>query len=170
MTPETLEVAVEPVIRGLGLDLYDLELTGTPRSRCVRITLDGPNGVDLETIALVSQAVAPVLDNRTDLLGHYTLEVSSPGLERALRKPRHFKAAIDTTVSLKVRDAQGHAKHINGMLTAATDDNCTVVVDGTEQEFSYVDVLQARTVFEWGMGSKTKRSNKNSHVKERKAS
>src|ERR1017187_124866 len=89
--------AIEPVVATLGLQIYDLELTGGARTPTVRVTVDAPGGVDLDAIAAASQALSPVLDADPALSqacrGSYTLEVTSPGLERRLRTPSHFRGA-----------------------------------------------------------------------------
>ncbi len=104
---ETIAAAVEPVVAALGLELYDVEATGPARSRTVRVTVDREGGVDLDAVAAVSQALSPVLDAdpavQRSCPGSYTLEVTSPGLERRLRTPTHFRHALGSTVSVKTR-------------------------------------------------------------------
>src|SRR5436190_14857115 len=101
---DTIVQTVAPVIGALGLDLYDIEITGAGRARIVRVLIDRPGGIDLEAIAAAAEAISPVLDSPSVdsmLSGPYALEVSSPGLERPLRTPAHFARAAGETISVK---------------------------------------------------------------------
>src|SRR4051794_36228652 len=107
--------AVAPAVSGLGLHLYDVEVTGSGRGRVVRVLVDRDGGVDLDAITRVSEAVTPLLDTGRAgevLAGSFTLEVSSPGLERPLRRAEHFRGAIGELVSVKSRDATGVARRV----------------------------------------------------------
>ena len=108
---ERLAAVLEPVVRDLGLELYDIELGGTARGRTLRVLVDCEGGVDLDAITSATEALTPVLDGDAEvaqvLPGSYLLEVSSPGLERPLRTPAHFRRAVGDAISLKSRDAQG---------------------------------------------------------------
>jgi len=154
---EGLVQAVEPVVAALGFSLYDVELAGSGRDRTLRVTIDGERGVDLEAITAVTEALSSVLDQDpavdSTLSGSYTLEVSSPGLERSLRTPAHFQGAIGSTVSVKSRDAE-RVRRTKGVIAAADDTGFELDVDGTRERIAYDDVTQARTVFEWGGGAK----------------
>jgi ribosome maturation factor RimP len=162
---DALVRVLEPVVAALGLDLYDVELAGMAHSRTLRVLVDRPigddQGVDLEAITAATQAVSPVLDTdptATSLLrGSYTLEVSSPGLERPLRTPAHYRRAIGSTVSVKSRGADG-PRRLRGVLAAADDTGLDLDTDDGRTHVGYDDVVQARTVFEWGPSSKSSSS------------
>jgi ribosome maturation factor RimP len=141
--------ALAPIVAGLGLDLYDVELNGSGAARTLRVTIEREGGVDLDAITDVTRAVSPVLDAEPSLAGSYLLEVSSPGLERALRTPTHFAGARGTTVSVKFRTDTGTAR-VKGVLVDADDRGCVVEGDDGRHELAYADITQARTVFEWG--------------------
>lgn len=158
---DALRERLEPVIAALGLDLFDVEVTGTGRAQTLRVLIDREGGVDLEAVASATRAVSPLLDDDPSLRGPFTLEVSSPGLERPLRRPEHFARAIGSSVSIKYRDAEGAVARVHGVLTAVDGTGCTVTVDGgAEEQFSYDQVVQAHTVFEWGPAPKPKQSGK----------
>jgi ribosome maturation factor RimP len=150
---ETIAPAVEAVVVAHGLELYDVELTGPNRSRSLRVLVDRAGGVDLETITGVSEALSRVLDADPTLAqacpGRYTLEVSSPGLERRLRTPAHFRRAVGGTVSIKTSTGDGGLRR-RGRLVAADDTGVDVEFDTGPEHLAYVDIAQARTVFEWG--------------------
>jgi ribosome maturation factor RimP len=141
--------AVEPVVAALGLELYDVEVTGTGRALVVRVLVDREGGIDLDTVGAAAQAISPVLDSdqvARALPGAYALEVSSPGLERPLRRPDHFQRAVGSTISVKTP-----GRRIRGVVMEADDDSFELALDdGTKERISYTDVAQARTVFEWG--------------------
>jgi ribosome maturation factor RimP len=149
---DTIARAVEPVVAALDLELYDVELTGPARARNLRVLVDRPGGVDLDTIASTAQALNPVLDADPAVTkacpGRYTLEVSSPGLERRLRTPDHFRRAVGSTVSIKTT-IDGAGLRRRGVLVDAGTDGIDVEFDTGREYLAYADVAQARTVFDW---------------------
>jgi ribosome maturation factor RimP len=158
---ETIARVVEPVVAALGLELYDLDLTGQGRAQTLRVVVDRDGGVDLDAITAVAEAVSPVLDAEAPdvVRGPYALEVTSPGLERALRTPAHFRRAAGATVSVKLRGDDGVARRVRGVLTTADDDGIVVAIqegdgEGAMERARYDDIIQARTVFEWGPAPK----------------
>jgi ribosome maturation factor RimP len=158
-TVDVVTEAVAPAVAILGLRLYDVEVTGTGRARVVRVLVDRDGGVDLDAITRAAEAVAPLLDTGRagdTLAGSYTLEVSSPGLERPLRRAEHFRGAVGEVVSVKARDAAGVAHRVRGTVTGAGDDAFDLTLDdGRVEHVALADVVQARTVFEWSTpGSK----------------
>jgi len=150
---EAIAAALQPAVAALDLQLYDVEITGTGRSRVLRVLIDRDGGIDLDAITRATEAVMPILDGGAlddTLAGSYTLEVSSPGLERPLRRPEHFRSAAGSTVSIKLRAGDEPARRIRGVLADADDDGCNVRLDtGTTERIAYDDIVQARTVFEW---------------------
>jgi ribosome maturation factor RimP len=150
---------IEPVVESLGLGLYDVEITGSGRARVVRVLVDRPAGVDLDTVAAATEAISPVLDAPPVdgwLAGPYALEVSSPGLERPLRTAAHFRGAVGETVSVKTRAFDGVARRDRGVVELAGDTGFELRLDdGSRLSIAYDDVVQARTVFEWGPTPKT---------------
>jgi ribosome maturation factor RimP len=159
---ESIQGVVEPVVTPLGLQIYDLVLAGGD----VRLILDRPGGVDIDTLEEASRRVAPLLEELEDLSGPYNLEVSSPGLERPLRTPEHFAGAVDTVVSVKARGEDGVKERVRGLLVAADADTITIRLDDGEREIALDAIEDARTVFDWspapkpGKGSKPGRAKK----------
>jgi len=145
---ETIRRAVAPALDRLGLELYDVELSGSGRARTLRILLDRPGGVDLDAVTEATRALGPLLDDRL-LAGSAQLEVSSPGLERPLRRPEHFRGAVGDHVSLKLQGPDGPERR-RGVLREADERGGVLEVEGVEHRFDYEAVTQARTVFEWG--------------------
>ncbi len=160
---DSIVEALAPAVGALGLDLYDVEITGGGRARVVRVLVDRVGGIDLEGIAAATEAISPVLDApQIDdaLTGPYALEVSSPGLERPLRTPAHFARAVGETISVKTRAGeQPAARRVRGVVREAGDTGFELVLDdGTTEHFGYDTVTQARTVFEWAPQPKRSKS------------
>ncbi len=142
---------VVPIIDDMGLYLYDIELNGGN----LRITVDGTDGVLLDQLAQLTKAFSHVLDEEDPMPGKYTLEVSSPGVERRLRTPEHFAGAMDEEVNLKLAPHVDGDRRLRGVITAATDTDITLLVDdtaGADQRLTIDlhDITKAVTVFEWG--------------------
>jgi len=153
-TVERVTRLVAPLVADLQLDLYDVELRGGT----LRITVDTPpgssGGVTLDTLALVTRMVSRDLDHDDPMPGHYTLEVTSPGLERSLRTPLHFQREVGKVVALRLRDSVHGERRIQGALTAASDHDVTLELDGELRTVAYDQIDRARTVFEWGPAPK----------------
>lgn len=130
------------------LELDDLEVLGKGRARTVKVVVDG-EGLDLDRISEVSRGLSRLYDAEYDTEGSYQLEVTSPGLERALKRPRHFQKSIGREVVLKGRDQEGNVETHRGVLVAADEESTTVRVDDTESSYPYEAVISARTVFRW---------------------
>ena len=145
---EHVRALVEPVILPLGLELVDVEHVGAT----LRVSVDRPGGVDLDTISAASEAVSAVLDHADPdpVPGRYTLEVSSPGVERPLRTPQHFQKAVGTQVSVRTFPGVDGERRVEGVLTEADDEG--VVVGG--RRIGYGEIERARTVFVWGPAPK----------------
>lgn len=147
---------VDPLLSDLGLEIYDIEqLAGT-----LRITVDRPGGIDLESLALATRVVSRQLDHDDPIPGRYTLEVSSPGLERPLRLPEHYQRALGTDVTVRTHPRDGAPRRLTGLLTAADDDGIVIVVSDPgeaepgEHRLRYDDIDRCRTVFRWGAAPK----------------
>lgn len=132
---------VEEPLAGHGVELVEVEQTGT----LLRITVDSPDGMDLDEIARVTRLVSEVLDANDPLPGRYTLEVSSPGLERPLVTPAHFARFIGSRVAVKLKPGLGGDRRLEGPLESA--DGSGIVVSG--RRLAHDDIERARTVFVW---------------------
>ena len=145
-TDEAVRRLVEPLLAARGLELFDVEL----RSGVLRISVDKDTGLDLDAISEASEVISEALDNEDPIPGKYTLEVSSPGLERPLRTPAHFRRFVGTTVSVRTQPQVEGERRIQGTLEAADDDGITVA----GRRLTYSEIERARTVFEWGPAPK----------------
>ena len=148
-TAERLWGVVEPYVAAEGIELDDIEVVGPTGGRIVRITVDGEQPVGVSRLAELSRGLSRLLDDEDPIAGSYTMEVSSPGLERKLRRPRHYEKSLGSTVKVKTRTEIGGERHHQGKLTAAGADSFSVQVDGDERQIPYGDVTSARTVYVW---------------------
>ena len=166
---------VAPIVSDLGLDLYDLEFV----SGVVRVVVDTkpgtlgengrPAGIDLEKIGLLTRLISKEFDHAEPVPGRYTLEVTSPGLERNLRLPRHYIREVNKEVSVRLTAPleSGGERRIQGVLVAADEREITVRnASDFEIKISYVTIDRARTVFKVETRSKEDaRHSKNSKHK-----
>jgi ribosome maturation factor RimP len=145
-----VRAVVAPIASDLGLDLYDVE----QRGGTLRITLDTPAGseagVTLDTIALASRLMSKALDQDDPIPSRYTLEVTSPGIERSLRVPAHFQREVGKVVAIRLSNVTNEQRRLQGELVTADDDGVTVRTSEGELRVPYADIDRARTVFEWG--------------------
>jgi ribosome maturation factor RimP len=137
---------LRPSVEGVGVELVDVEF----RSGVLQVTVDRDGGVDLEALTAVNRVVSAELDVTDPIPGTYSLEVSSPGIERPLRRPAHFTRAVGQPVTVKTRPQVEGDRRRRGRLVAADDEGFEVEVDGARVRLGYGDVDSVRTVFEWG--------------------
>ena len=147
-----------PLLQGRGMEVYDLTFGGG----VLRIIVDKPGGVGLDEVADASKVVSRLLDDHDVVPGRYTLEVTSPGLERPLRRPEHYAQAVGETVSVKLGPHIDAPRRIQGVLTDSDHDGITVDDGGIHRRAAYADISKARTVFEWGPTSEKKPKEKSS--------
>ena len=133
-------------IDALGLDLEAVDLTSAGKRRVLRVAIDKDGGVTMDDIADATREVSRVLDD-TSVMGEqaYTLEVSSPGVDRPLTLPRHWRRNSGRLV--KVSPVEGEP--VTGRITATDDEGAVVDVEGTEHRFAYVDVKKAKVQIEF---------------------
>ena len=155
-----------PVVEGAGAFLEGIKTTRAGKYSTVRVLVDlpdGPGELGLDALTEVSRAVSAALDEADPVKGRYTLEVSTPGAERELSTPRHFRRAVGHDVELTVEDTEGAEEagntesteddgaeagltRLTGTVAAADDDSVTLRIDGHERVVSLDDIRQARMV------------------------
>jgi ribosome maturation factor RimP len=146
MTGEELTRLLEPTIEQLGYELADLELKLAGRDSLVRVFIDKPEGVGLADCETVSRQVSAVLDVEDPVPGHYLLEVSSPGLDRKLKKPAHFRRYVGEEIRVQLRFPVEGRRKFRGRLTAAGEDTIQIEVDGQLHELPITTIDAARLV------------------------
>ena len=154
-----VESLLRPVVESAGLELVEAAFIREHGRRILRVTVDRdePGGVDLDTIAEVSGRISRRLDLDDVVPGRYDLEVSSPGVERPLKRPREFRRHVGEKVKVRsVEPVDGSRTH-TGTLEAADDDGIVVRTEAGDRRLRYEDVASARTVFEWGPAERSVR-------------
>jgi len=159
-----VEALVGPVVESAGLDLWDVRFGRESGRRVLRVFVDREGGVDLDAIAGISEKISRRLDLEGFAPGPYELEVSSPGLERQLRTPRHFRATVGERVRVRTSAPIDGARSHEGVLAEADDAGLRIDTAEGAVRIPYEAVTSARTVMEWGApatraGKQRKRSN-----------
>jgi ribosome maturation factor RimP len=150
-TTETVEQLIAPVLSSLGIELVDIE--SSPGH--LKVTIDRDPRLDLGAISEATSAVSHVLDEADPVPGgRYELEVSSPGVERRLRRPDHFSRFVGSDIAIRLRAGAGHdgERRFEGRLMAADETGIMVEVPAGDQNprrISYADLERAHTVFDW---------------------
>ncbi|HSR84597.1 MAG TPA: ribosome maturation factor RimP [Streptosporangiaceae bacterium] len=153
--PERLTRLLEPVVHALNMDLEGIRVTSAGRRRILRVVVDADGGVSLDDIALASRELSLKLDNATEMGEQpYTLEVSSPGVDRPLSQPRHWQRALGRLViaPLKVSDApNGNGAAIaEGRIIGSDESGVTLEHAGEARAFGYAELGPGRVQVEFG--------------------
>ena len=146
-----LSELVRPAVAAVGYDLEQLTVTAAGRRSVVRVVVDKDGGVTLDDVADVSRVISDALDAADaadpSLLGAtYVLEVSSPGVDRPLTEPRHWRRNLRRLVTATLREGGP----VTGRVVSADDEAVTLDVDGTEQRLAYADVVRGAVQVEFG--------------------
>ena len=138
---------IRPVIAAAGLDLESVRVTAAGRRRLLRVVVDSDRGVSLDDAAAISRKLSAALD-ATPVMGDfpYTLEVSSPGVDRPLTDPRHWRRAVGRLVRVTVADAGA----VSGRIVAADPEEVTLDVEGTSRRFGYAALGAGAIQVEFG--------------------
>jgi ribosome maturation factor RimP len=144
-----LREIVEPVVTASGYDLEDLTVSRAGRRSLVRVLVDGDGGISLDAVAVISRAISAALDDAEQiggelLAGEYQLEVSSPGVDRPLVLPRHWRRNVGRLVDVAVGGVP-----VTGRVLAADDNGIVLDVSGTQREFGYPDLGPGRVQVEF---------------------
>ncbi|MGZ5214120.1 MAG: ribosome maturation factor RimP [Actinomycetota bacterium] len=143
------ETLIRPVIEGAGLELVDVGFRRESGRRVLRVVVDREGGLDVDTIAELAEKVSRRLDVEGFAPGPYALEVSSPGIERSLKRPRDFERRVGDAVKVKTTTPVEGRTNISGELVSADDDGIVVAAGGGELRVRYNDIASARTVVDW---------------------
>jgi ribosome maturation factor RimP len=130
---------LEPVVAGCGFDLEDVVVTPAGRRRQVRVIVDGDDGVSLDDVAVVSREISAALDGSEAMgSGPYVLEVTSPGVDRPLTQPRHWRRASGRLVRATLTGGE----EITGRVTGADDDTVVLDTDGGERRLGHDELTR----------------------------
>jgi len=140
-----LEESIELTVNGCGAELYDIVNIKENDTSIYRIFITHKDGINLDKCAEISRLISPLLDVHEPLGGKYNLEVSSPGIERKLKRPAHFISSIGENVSIK----DYNKDIIQGKLKSADDNEIVLETKDGEETITYDDISSARTYYEW---------------------
>ena len=147
---ERVEALVEPCITELGYRIWDVEYVKEGAEWYLRITLDSDDGIDIDDCEKVSRAINPIIDEADPIEDFYYLEVSSPGLERVLRKPEHFEASLGSEVEIRLfAPDENKKKSYNGILSAYDEESLIIDMDQTSQKIPMSKISKVQTVFDF---------------------
>ena len=146
MTGDEIQKLIEPTIERLGFELTDLEVRLSGQGGLLRLTIDKPDGIDLDDCEKVSHAVSALLDVEDPVPGNYNLEVSSPGLDRKLTKVEHFQRFEGETLKVTMRFPIEGRRRFRGTLVSSDDESIVVEVDGESHSLPLTMIDTARLV------------------------
>ncbi len=147
---EKVEKLLEPKIQEIGYELYDVEYAKEGKNYFLRIIIDKPEGIDLNDCEKVNNAITDMLDEANYIKEQYFLEVSSPGIERVIRKEKHLKQNIGQEVQVKLfRKDQNGKKEYQGKLLDYTSENITIQTSEEKINIERKNISQIRTIYSW---------------------
>ena len=142
---EPLESQITTLCESVGASVYDMETLTENERTIFRVYITAPGGVSVELCAQVSRLLSPLLDVTPPVSGEYFLEVSSPGLERKLKAPRHYLASIGENVKLTFVDGS----IVKGTLGAYDGEQLTIKTEHGDEIFPTGQILKAATYIDW---------------------
>ena len=140
-----LEEDIEKIVKSHGAIVYDIETTKEFDDTIYRVSILKDGGVSLDLCVDITKDISPLLDIEPPVSGDYRLEVSSPGIERKLTKPKHFKNSIGEKVKVKVLGGN----KLKGTLTDANDEGIEVETKDGKKSYKYSELGTVKTYFEW---------------------
>jgi ribosome maturation factor RimP len=147
-THDRLIARFEPVLKGLGFELIEIEFAPGPGGGTLRIYIDKPpeaeQGIDVEDCAAASHVLSELLDAEDPFPGRYSLEVSSPGTDRVLRTPEHFARFVDNRVKVELLAPRDGRKRYTGMLRRTDGESIEMDVDNFSVSIRLAEISRAR--------------------------
>ncbi|MGX4655997.1 ribosome maturation factor RimP [Micromonospora sp. SCSIO 07396] len=152
---DRLRAVIEPVVAGAGYDLEDVSVSRAGRRHVVRVIVDADGGINLDAVAVVSRAVSAALDAAEEsggdiVAGEYQLEVSSPGVDRPLTLPRHWRRNAGRLVKVTVRAGEPAVdRQVTGRVVAADDERVVLETESGPVEHRYAELGPGRVQVEF---------------------
>lgn len=147
---ERVEKLVEPIIEKIGYELYDVEYAKEGKNYFLRIFIDNEKGIDLNDCEKVNNAITDILDDENYIKEQYFLEVSSPGVERILRKDKHLKQNIGQQINIKLfKKDENEKKEYTGKLKEFNEQHIKIKQEEKELEIERKNISQIKTVYNW---------------------
>jgi ribosome maturation factor RimP len=142
----SLENFLRPIVAQFGCDLEDAEIAQAGKRRLLRVLIDRDNGISLDDVAEVTRAISKALD-ADDIMGGgaYTMEVSSPGVDRPLTQPRHWRRNLTRLVAVTMESGD----KVTGRVTTVSDESAELDVKGRTRTVQFADVAKAKVQIEF---------------------
>lgn len=144
---------ISPVLSGTPFELVGVECIGGGKHTVIRVYIDKSGGITIDDIVELSRQISVIFDVEEPISGHYTLEVSSPGLQRPLFTPAHFKAQVGQKIMVKTSHALGNRQNFKGVLIKADDDGIEINVDEELMSLTYNDIDKAKATPDISIGT-----------------
>lgn len=148
MMTDQISMLVEPVLDEMGFELVEVEYLGAGGGRVLRVYVDRPGGVTLDDCARVSREIGVLIDVKDLIPERYVLEVSSPGLNRRLKKEKDFVWAIGKKVKVRMKNPKEGRRNFSGRLTGMKEGTIVVEMDQGETALPIREIEKANLVYE----------------------
>ena len=146
-TEELTAAYAEKIAAQYGYEIYDVEFVKEGPNRFLRVFIDREDGVNLDDCEAISRNLGEYLDREDFISENYFLEVSSPGIERALKQDKHFKAAIGEEIRVKLYKPQNGAKELEGVLEDFDDTSVTLQTNDKAVKTDRKNIAKANIIF-----------------------
>lgn len=140
---------IEAKINNIGYELYDVEYSKKGKEYYLTIYIDSENGISLDDCEKVTNEINDTLDEADYIKEQYFLEVSSPGLERILKKDKHLQNSIGEKVEMSLYTKVDNNKQYEGILKNFTDKEVTLEINEQDKTFERTNIAQIKTVYNW---------------------
>lgn len=147
---ERVSKLIAPIIEKIGYELYDVQYDKEGKNYFLRIYIDQEKGIDLNDCEKVNNAITDILDEENYIKEQYFLEVSSPGIERVLRKDKHLEKNIGAEINIKLfkKDETGNKEYL-GNLIGYDEDYIQIKQENNEIKIERKNISQIKTVYQW---------------------
>lgn len=164
---DLVRTMAEPLAAAQGADVYDV----TFNAGKLAVAINKQGGIDLDTLTNISRELGQQLEEDDVISGSYTLEVTSPGLERPLRTPGHFAGAVGEDVTIRTTPETEGERRVRGTILSCDDTSVTIDLedDGGQRTIDLDDIERARTTFSWGPETKPGAKKKTNNPQNKKA-
>lgn len=146
---ERVEKLLQNTIEKLGYELYDVEYAKEGKNYFLRIFIDKPEGIDLNDCEKVNDGIMDILDDADYIKEQYFLEISSPGIERVIRKDKHLDSAIGEEIEINLFKPMDKNKVLDGVLTGYDSSNITIMFENNEISIPRKNISLIKTKYDW---------------------
>ncbi len=143
---DSLKQLIEPIVTGFDLTLWGVEVSGQSQHRTVRVFIDSESGISVENCEAVSRQLSSVFDVEEPIAGEYTLEVSSPGMDRGLFEPEQYAQFVGEKVRLRLRRPFEGRRKFSGTISGVADGDLSIIVDDYEYELPIDGIEKANLI------------------------